>query len=367
MSEDLNAMIEELTSLVEHESPSSEPSALDRCADHFCGLAIGRTGLDVERTEVAGRPVVRVGDPDAPVLLLGHIDTVHPVGTLERVPCRVDANRMTGPGVLDMKSGLVIALHALASSHGASLLVTADEEIGSPSSRELIERAATGKVAVLVLEPSAEGSLKIARKGVARFVVELTGKAAHAGLEPGLGSNALVGMSNAVLAVAGLSDTERGTTVTPALASAGTSSNTVPDTASFSVDVRTWNASEALRVQRALRTLESGVNGVDIHLVEGPTRPPFEASASALLFALARDAAASLGIGPLEGASVGGGSDGNFTAALGVPTLDGLGGVGGAAHTAHEWLDVGSLVERCELLAALISRCVDVAPDERLA
>jgi glutamate carboxypeptidase len=265
---------------------------------------------------------------------------------------------MTGPGVLDMKSGLVIALHTLAETRGASLLVTADEELGSPSSCELIESAAAGKVAVLVLEPAVERSLKIARKGVARYVIEFTGKAAHAGLEPGLGANALIGMSNAVLAVTALSDSSRGTTVTPTLATAGTSSNTVPDTASFSVDVRTWETDEALRVEQALRALSSQVDGVEIHLVEGPARPPFGASASTTLFELARQAAASLGFGSLQGASVGGGSDGNFAAAMGVATLDGLGAVGGGAHTAHEWVDVRSLAERSNLLTALISRCL---------
>ncbi len=357
MTPSLDAMVKDLISLVEVESPSNDLPALHRCAEQLCRLATERTGLAVERMEIAGRPVVRIGRFDAPILLLGHLDTVHPIGSLERAPCRVIANRMTGPGVLDMKSGLVIALHSLTETSGASLLVTSDEELGSPSSRELIEIAATGKVAVLVPEPAAGRSLKIARKGVARYVVELSGKAAHAGLEPGLGANALIGMSNAVLATAALSDVDRGTTVTPTLATAGTSSNTVPETASFNVDVRTWVTSEACRVDQGLRALDSRVDGVEIHLVEGPNRPPFQATASATLFEMARQVAGQLGLGSLQGESVGGGSDGNLTAALGIPTLDGLGGVGGGAHTVHEWLDVGSLVERCNLLTALISRC----------
>ena len=358
MNDARHDMIDDLVSLVEVESPSSELEALHRCADQLCRLAAERTALAIERTEVAGRPVVRIGSSDARVLLLGHLDTVHPIGTLERAPCRVSNGRMTGPGVLDMKSGLVIALHTLATSSDASLLVTADEEIGSPNSRGIIEHTAVGRVAVLVLEAAAGRSLKIARKGVDRFVVEVTGKAAHSGLEPSLGANALIGMSNAVLAAAALSDDDLGTTVTPTVATAGVSSNTVPDAASFAVDVRTWSFNERLRVVKGLQALASGVAGVEIRVVEGPSRPPFEPSSSAALFELACEAARELDLEPIQGVSVGGGSDGNFTAALGIPTLDGLGGVGGGTHTDYEWLDTDSLVERRDLLTSLIARCV---------
>jgi glutamate carboxypeptidase len=351
-----NDMVNDLRRLVEIESPSSDVASLHRCADVLLQIAESRTSLAVTRTENCGRPVVRIGPDDASILLLGHLDTVHPIGTIERNPCERVGDVMTGPGILDMKSGLVIALHALAETEDAALLVTADEELGSPDSRAGIEAAARWARAVLVVEPAAESAVKVARKGVARFTVNFRGRAAHAGLEPEKGANALIAMARALIEVESMGDIALGTTVTPTLSSAGTTINTVPETAMFTVDSRAWTADEQQRVQRCLTDLTSAVPGVIIDVEAGSHRPPFERTLAESLLRIAQDGAGALGQPPLEAVSVGGGSDGNFTAALGIPTLDGLGGVGGGAHAIDEWVSVSSLALRSTLLHEIIQR-----------
>ncbi|MFJ6983134.1 MULTISPECIES: M20 family metallopeptidase [unclassified Streptomyces] len=296
-----------------------------------------------------------------PVLLLGHADTVWPLGTLAGWPFAVDGDRITGPGVFDMKSGLVLGLEALealgVAGHGTGhvrLLVTGDEERGSLTSRALIEEVARDCAAVLVLEPSLDGAVKTARKGGAMFEVTVKGRAAHAGLEPERGVNALVELSHQVLAIDALGDPDRGTTVTPTVSRSGSTRNTIPENATVEIDVRAWHRDELVRVEKDLRTLRSRTRGSRLELAGGINRFPLEHRMSADLLDLARTLARAEGLAPVTEARVGGASDGNFTAALGIPTLDGLGPGGGAAHGRGEWVDAASVPERIALVAALI-------------
>jgi glutamate carboxypeptidase len=279
------------------------------------------------------------------------------VGTIERMPFRVDGGRAFGPGVFDMKASLVQALHAvghLGSLDGVELLVTSDEEIGSPTSRPLIEALARRVEAVLVIEPSHGGALKIGRKGVGMYRLQIAGRAAHAGF-PHEGVNATLELAHQVLAIAALAREDIGTTVTPTVAAAGTTNNVVPSTAHVDIDVRVPNAAEQHRVEAALRHLSPVLKGIRLELGGGPNRPPLEPSSTAALFALAVRVARELGLGELEGAFVGGASDGNFAAAVGAPTLDGLGPVGDGAHADHEHIVVSTLPERAALLVGLLN------------
>jgi glutamate carboxypeptidase len=348
-----STMVADLRTLVLCESPTSDPERLEACADLLVSQAQG-LGLLVERTSREGFPVLFVGERDAPVLILGHLDTVHPLGTLTRNPWSEVDGRVTGPGVLDMKSGLVIALHVLAQTSGASLLITSDEEIGSGVSRPLIEEVARRARAVFVLESAVGRDIKIARKGVGRFRLTCRGRAAHAGVEPHRGANALVGLAELVSRGAALGDSALETTVTPTVASAGSSVNTVPDLASVVFDVRAWTSAEFERIESALSRELRSVADVTVLVERLSYRPPFEKESSVELLRAAKVVADLLEIPPFEGVASGGGSDGNFTAALGVPTLDGLGAVGAGAHTDVEWVSVDSLEERARLLKGLI-------------
>jgi glutamate carboxypeptidase len=258
-----------------------------------------------------------------------------------------------------MKAGLVLALHAVASlvdPAGVTILVTGDEELGSPSSRALIEAEAAGCAAALVLEASADGgALKTERKGVSLYEVRACGKAAHAGLEPERGVNATLELAHQLLAVAAIGDAGRGTTVTPTLMAAGTTTNTVPAAGQFAVDVRVRDSAEQNRVDDAMRALRPVLDGARLEVTGGPNRPPLESGASAALFARAAELAATLGLPPLTCAAVGGGSDGNLTAGVGTPTLDGLGAVGGGAHADDEHVLIAELPRRAALLVALIA------------
>lgn len=352
---DVSTLLAGIERLVTCESPSADLAAVARSADVVAEL--GTELLGVAPARIAhGQLCWRFGGP-AGVLLLGHHDTVWPLGSLATHPYTVDGGVLRGPGCFDMKAGLVIAMHAIAAlpdRSGVTLLVTGDEEIGSPSSRSLIETAAQGCVAALVLEASADGgALKTERKGVSLYRVVATGLAAHAGLEPERGRNATVELAHQVLAVTGLGDPERGTTVTPTMMSAGTASNTVPAAGEFTVDVRARDDAEQQRVDAAMHGLRPVV--ADLEIVGGPNRPPLAARSSADLFARAGRVAAALGLPALTSASVGGGSDGNFTAGVGTPTLDGLGAVGGGAHADDEHVLIDELPGRVALVTALVT------------
>lgn len=386
MERRLPAILADIETLVRCESPSTVPDAVSRSADLVAALGRHHLGTDPERIVIDGCAHLRWrlgADPGAGsgagsgrsggVLVLAHHDTVWPLGSLETHPFSVSDGVLRGPGCFDMKAGLVLALHALAelaradqlgvaksgasqfAPGGVTLLVTGDEELGSPTSRGLIEAEAAGCRAALVLEASADGgALKTARKGVSLYEVRAVGRAAHAGLEPARGVNATVELAHQVLAVAGLADAALGTTVTPTALSSGTVSNTVPAAGAFSVDVRMWDTAEQARVHAAMSSLLPVVPDAVLQVSGGPNRPPLDASSSDALFALAGSAAAELGLPPLTSAAVGGASDGNYTAGVGTPTLDGLGAVGGGAHADNEHVLVASLPGRAALLAALI-------------
>lgn len=359
MRERRGAMRAALRRLVEVESPSAEVDALRRCAE-----VVGRTGEELtgvapEVLQSDGRPHLRWRfGPRPRVLLLGHFDTVWPLGTLQRLPCREVDGRITGPGVFDMKAGIVQGLFAVAALGGAaagvSMLLNSDEEIGSDSSRELIREAAREVEAVLVLEPAQGGALKTARKGVSLYRIDVEGRAAHAGLEPHRGVNATVELAHAVLAMQGMARPDAGTTVTPTVAASGTATNVVPAHAHLDVDVRALTPEEQQRVDAEMHGLAATLPGARLSVEGGPNRPPLPATASRDLFARAVDAGRRLGLGELRGVEVGGGSDGNFTAAEGVPTLDGLGADGDGAHAEHEHVVLSSVPERAALLAALL-------------
>ncbi|MEV4145911.1 M20 family metallopeptidase [Amycolatopsis sp. NPDC049691] len=348
-------MIDDIETLVRCESPSKDHEAVARSAEVVAAIGRRLLGVEPERIVTDGCTHLRwrFGDGDPRVLLLGHHDTVWPLGSLRTHPCEVRDGILRGPGCFDMKAGVVMALHAAAAlpdRDGLSILVTGDEEIGSPLSRPLIEEEAKSCDAVFVLEASADGgALKTRRKGVSLYRVEVEGRAAHAGLEPEKGVNAGIEVAHQILAIAALADPAKGTTVVPTALTAGTTTNTVPAKASVAVDVRVWDAAEQERVDRAIGNLTPVHEGARIHIDGGINRPPLDAPASKDLFALANELAG----GTLVEAAVGGASDGNFTAGLGIPTLDGLGAVGGGAHADDEHVVVAELPRRTALLAAL--------------
>lgn len=357
----VDAMVDDLGRLVSCESPSADLAALALSADVVAELGNRLTGVPPERIELSGRPHLRwrFGAGDR-VLLLGHHDTVWPVGSLAEHPWRVTDGRAYGPGCFDMKAGLVQLFHAVAalpSLDGVTILVSADEELGAPTSRELIQDEARRVSAALVLEGSADGgALKTARKGISLYELRAYGRAAHAGLEPWAGVNATVELAHQVLAIAALDDGPDGATVTPSVVTGGTTSNTVPAEASVRVDVRVPTLAERDRVDAAIRALRPRVPGARLEVVAGPAHPPLEPSASDELYAQAELVAAELGMGPLGRAHVGGGSDGNLTAGAGTRTLDGLGAVGGNAHAPGEYVVVDQLPARAAIVAGLLAR-----------
>lgn len=360
----LDDLLADLAELVNVESPSSDVAALERCAGVLADIVERRLGSRPELVASPAGPLVHWRGPGEPkVLILGHHDTVFPIGTLAKRPFTVADGKATGPGVFDMKAGIVQAVHAVASlddRSGIEILMTPDEELGSEASRELLEARALACGTVLVLEPSADGgALKTARKGVGTFDVVVNGKASHAGLEPEKGVNSLVAAAELIGRIAGFGDPALATTVTPTMAWSGTAENVVPAQTRVRVDVRIVEPAEKARLEADMASLVStptAVAGATVEIEGGINRPPMHESASASLFPVAAAAAAAVGIDDIRGVAVGGGSDGNFTAALGIPTLDGLGAVGGGAHADHEYVVVDTMVERTHLLAELIRR-----------
>ena len=368
----LPAMLADLETLVCCESPTSDRAATERCAELFAEMGARLLGADPERLQHGETAQLRwrFGQGDR-VLLLGHLDTVWPHGTLDRLPFAVTDRKITGPGCFDMKAGLVQMLHALADLQaksdpdaldGVTILVTTDEEVGSPAARTLIQEEARRNQAVLVLEASADGALKTARKGAGCHRLHVTGRAAHAGLEPERGANAAVELAHQILAIVQLANPELGTTVTPSLTRAGDSANTVPSSAEVAVDVRAFSVEEQQRVAAGLAALTPHLEGTSLRVERGPESPPLPPEASRDVFARAEQAAARLGMAPLRGVAVGGGSDGNWTAAVGTPTLDGLGAVGGGAHADDEHVLADSMPERAALLAELVADLLGARP-----
>ncbi|MER7953115.1 M20 family metallopeptidase [Streptomyces sp. NPDC096030] len=356
-------MLADLEELVTCESYSADHAAVARSAQVVAEQGARLLGTRPETLVIDGVTHVRWTFGTPRVLLLGHHDTVWPIGSLTTHPWSVEQGIARGPGVFDMKAGLVQMFHALAalpSLDGVCVLVTGDEEVGSGASRPLIEDLARPCTATLVLEPSAPGgALKTGRKGVSLYDITVHGRAAHSGLEPEKGVNAATELAQQILALSRIAgtvtaETGPGTTVTPTLASAGTTANTVPARADLSVDVRVPGAAAQDAVDRLIRTLRPEHPDARLNIAGGPNRPPLDPDASRGLFALAGDIAARLGLDPLRQAAVGGASDGNYTAGVGCPTLDGLGAVGDGAHADHEHVVTGLMPDRVRLLAHLV-------------
>jgi glutamate carboxypeptidase len=357
-------MVDTLGALVDIASPSDEREAVNRMADYL-SAAFEAEGARVERVpQVAFGDHLRVswGEGDGQVLLLGHMDTVWSLEESAERPFVVDGDRATGPGVFDMKGGLVIALYALkalraldlSAAHRFVFLFNSDEEWGSPTSRALIEEEGRRSDAVLVLEPSREGALVTWRKGVGRFEIEVQGLASHAGAAHERGVSAVRELAHQILELEAMTDYGRGTTVNVGVVQGGSKVNVRPASAWAEVDVRVTTAREGERVARAIHGLRPVHRDASLVISGAMNRPPWETSpAGEALFKRARQVGARLGM-ELWPAGTGGGSDGNFTAALGVPTLDGLGVVGDDAHALTEWADVASLSRRAALLAELI-------------
>jgi glutamate carboxypeptidase len=364
-----DAIAETVRQLVEIESPSDNKLAVDRLGALLAGRFEGLGGhskfhrvqnfgdhLQVDfATERSGKPV----------LLLGHLDTVYPLGTLAGMPCQVADGRLSGPGALDMKSGIAMILHAidgLRTWHSDSLprpvtvLLVSDEEVGSESSRPITESLARRSAAVLVLEPSygIRGAVKTARKGVGEYTLTVTGKAAHSGLDFEKGESAIVELAKQITAISKLVDLKRGLTLNVGVVSGGTRTNVIPAQATASLDVRVARMKDAAGIDRQLRALKPFNRKCRLEITGVVNRPPMERGAGVVaLYRQASEIAKNLGW-KLEEASVGGGSDGNFTASLGIPTLDGLGGVGEGAHATHEFITLSELPRRAALLAELI-------------
>ena len=366
------ALRQDIETLVRLESPSDDKAAVDRCGDVLARLLTEAGGNvsripqiergDHLRAEFAGGP--------RRVLILGHFDTVWPVGQLARMPIREEDGRLYGPGVYDMKASIAIALLAVRALHrrgGARtggeasphivMLWTTDEEIGSGTSRALIEQEARASDAVLVVEPSLPGgACKTQRKGCGEFVLTVHGVSAHAGIDPRKGASAVHELARQILALEALRDLDRGISVNVGTISGGTRSNVVAAAAEAHVDVRVPTMADAARIEAAVLALRPVNPAVRLEVSGGVGRPPMERTKGVgRLYQQAREVAAALGRDLGEG-STGGGSDGNFTAALGVPTLDGLGPDGDGAHALHEHVRVADLPWRAAFLSGLLQR-----------
>ena len=361
-----DAMLADLDTLVSCESPSRDIERLQAHAQLLSALMERLLGSAPTLIDSPVGPHIHWrGGNDPKVLILGHHDTVHPAGTLARLPFAVSDGKATGPGVFDMKAGIVQAIYAVASladSSHVEILLSADEEIGSHASRALIEERAIACGSVLVLEPSADGgALKIGRKGTGTITLSIEGRASHAGLEPEKGINSLVELATLIPQIVAIADESMGTTVTPTLASAGSADNVVPALTTCAVDVRVAVPSEKPRVEAAFAALRLQHPEARLVVSGQIGRPPMHESAAAGLFPIATAVAARIGISALDGVVVGGGSDGNFTAAVGVETLDGLGAVGGGAHGDNEHVVVDTMPQRAALLAGLCQELSSMA------
>jgi len=363
-------MVDTIRRLVEIESPSDNKQAVDRCsaftAEEFAAVG-GRAQF--HRMADFGNHL-QVDFPgetqQKPVLLLGHYDTVYPMGTLTTMPCRLGNGRLWGPGVLDMKSGIALMLYAiqgLQAWHGqlprpVTVLLVSDEEVGSDSSRAITEDLANRSSAVLVLEPSygPKGAAKTARKGVGEYSLKVSGVASHAGLDFEKGQSAILELARQTLAISKMVDLKRGLTLNVGLVQGGTRTNVVASEATAAIDVRIARMKDAAGIDKALRALKPFNRKCQLEITGAVNRPPMERTAGvAMLYHKATVVARELGW-KLSEAAVGGGSDGNFTAGLGIPTLDGLGGVGDGAHAVHEHIVISELPRRAALLAGLIER-----------
>ena len=360
-------VLETAESLVAIESPTTDKAAVDRCGAALASRleAIGGRVTRLPRSDRGDHLLAEFGCGSSQILLLGHFDTVWPVGQLDRMPIARSGGRLHGPGVFDMKAGIAIAMLAARAlletdvkpAHRIVMLWTTDEEVGSGTSRGAIEDEAKRSAAVLVLEPSLPGgAVKTARKGCGSYEIAVRGVAAHAGIEPQKGASAVQELAHQILRINALQDLARGISVNVVQVSGGWRSNVIPDEAHATVDVRVPTAAAAAEIDAAFRALRPVGERTTVEAAGGVDRPPLERTAQVeRLYMQARDVARELGTELGEGGT-GGGSDGNFTAALGVPTLDGLGAIGDGAHALHEHVEIDSLADRAALVAGLIAR-----------
>jgi glutamate carboxypeptidase len=365
----METLLDFARALVELESPSDHKPSVDRCAEFLADQLSPVASVRVLRARDYGNHVraefrLPGRRKEGQILLLGHHDTVYPVGTLQHTPFRVDSGRARGPGIFDMKGGIAIALFAVRAlreqdrpvSRRVVLQLNSDEEIGSPSSRPLTEAEARKSNVVLVLEPSAglEGAVKTGRKGVGSYTLRVRGRASHAGLDFEAGASAILELSRQLLRAAEFTDLPRGITVSPGVISGGTRVNVVPEDAQAEIDIRIARLSDAARLEKRFRSLRPIDRRCTLTVEGGLNRPPLERTRDVIrLYRHARSLAQELGV-ELPETQVGGGSDGNFTAALGIPTLDGLGAIGEGAHSPGECILLDRLPDRVALMARLL-------------
>jgi glutamate carboxypeptidase len=367
--EKLPAMVQTIREFVEVESPSDNKAAGDGMgallAARFNEIG-GRSRLHRTSEYADNLQIDFPGREDQePVLLLGHFDTVYPLGALSTMPCHTEDGRLYGPGVLDMKSGIALimyAIQALQTWHGMlprpiTVFLVSDEEVGSSSSRKITEELARASAAVLVLEPAAgHGAVKTARKGVGEYTLTVNGVAAHAGLDPAKGHSAIVELAHQITAISKFNDLHSGVTVNPGIVRGGTRTNVIAAEAVVEIDVRIQKASQARGLDRKLRALRPHDKRCKLTIDGGINRMPMERTPGvAALYKRAKGIAQQIGW-KLDEAAVGGGSDGNFTAGIGIPTLDGMGGAGAGAHALHEHIVISELPRRALLLAGMIEQ-----------
>jgi glutamate carboxypeptidase len=351
----------DLRELVEFQSPSEDLVACQGVIDLAVKIAARNLTQPAEVTTAGGRPVFWWGSKLPEVVLLCHLDTVWPIDSY--LPLwREDGDQIFGPGIFDMKAGFLQAMYAIKELPHAfekvALIGTTDEEIGSHASRELIENLAKGAKATLVFESSIDDTVKIGRKGTSMYRITVHGRAAHAGLEPEKGVNATTEISKIVLQMSALENPEHGTTVVPTVMHSGSTTNTVPATATLDIDARSFLSSELVRVDTAIKSLQASHPEARIEITGGINRPPLEHAATAELYQLIEKVAADLGFPPVGHVSVGGASDGNIAAAAGGKVLDGLGASGYGAHAAHEHIFVSKIEPRISLIAGFIKELI---------
>ena len=342
--------------LVECESPTEDLAACNQVVDLAIEIANKLLKTPATKINENGRPVFWWGAKNPKIVLLCHLDTVWPKGSFQPT-WKIEADIATGPGVFDMKAGFVQALYAVSqvsdAQENVALVATTDEETGSATSKELIERLAKTAQAVLVFEAAFDRKVKTGRKGTAMYQVVVTGKASHAGLEPEKGINATTELAKLVMQISTLENPEFGTTAVPTVMQSGTTTNTVPELAKLDIDVRSFTIAELNRIDKSIRALSSDVAKVEV--TGGINRPPLETSSSMELYEKLEKVAKDLGLAPIGHASVGGASDGNLAAAAGAKVLDGLGAIGMGAHAPSESIKISTIDERIKLTTAFIN------------
>ncbi len=353
----LETFLSELRTLVEIESPTEDLAACRNALDATSEIIQRHLTIAPEFIEQGGRPILWWGARDPKVLVLAHIDTVWPHGSY--LPLwREEGEKVFGPGIFDMKAGILQAIYAVAAIEGAhesvAIAITTDEETGSQTTREFIKERSATVQAVLVLEASLNGKVKIGRKGTSMYQIKVLGRASHAGLEPEKGINATVEIAHIVAQLAALEVPEFGTTVVPTTLHSGTTTNTVPAEAVLDIDSRSFLHAEMVRVESELKKMKPLHPEATISVTGGINRPPWQVDSTSELYEIFERVATEIGVGPIGSASVGGASDGNFAAAAGARVLDGLGAIGDGAHAPHEHILTSSVIERIELLSRFI-------------